>query len=943
MGFKEENRSFIKEFRKIVLSMLIGFAIIFMIIDALSNYADYKQRSKILKENYINSQKQKVKDEVMQVVNNIKTHIVNYNKKIKNNIKKTVNNLYYTVLHLYKKYNKIKKYQMLNLIKVFLRPIRLYGKNSYIFLIDLNGRAILIPPKPELEGKLILNDTNEEGRYPIREMIEMVKDKGEGLIEYVAGKPNTDNSYRVKKLSYVKLLKKFNIIIGMGVYIDDIEESLKKDILDMIVNVRFGQEGYIFANKFDGTTLVNNGKIYVHFNKKLWEIFHNDMGDSVRDVFNKELKAAKTKDGDYISYCWAKLTNINKIAPKISFVYGIKKWKWIIGAGVYIDDIEKEINLLFNDLKIKLIKKYLLLVYMVIVLLIILSLIYLKLNKILNKDLNVFISFFNSAVYADKYIDTEKIKFIEFKEMACFANKMLENKIEFQNKLIREKEKLAITLKSIGDGVIVTDKDGRVEMINSEAERLTGWKNEEAIGKYFYNIFYIINENSGERIKNTVKSVLEKNKKIDLSINSVLVSKNGEKYNIGDSAAPIKDEKNNTIGVIIVFRDITKDLKMEEELLKNKKIEAIAVLAGGIAHDFNNILTGIFGNIDIVRRKIDKNNNAQKYLKRSLTSLERATNLTKQLLTFAKGSDPIFELIDLREIINDVVEFILSGSNVIADIDISDDLYNIEADKGQISQVISNLLINAKQAMPDGGNIFIRVSNINEINKINKGLSGKYIAIEIEDQGHGIEKDLLDRIFDPYFTTKKRGTGLGLAVVHSIVRKHKGFIKVESKINQGTIFKIYLPGILKNKEKTHDKKTKLINQKLKGNVLIMDDENVVREVVKDMLLEMGLNVDTAIDGEEAIEKFIMAKERKKDYDIIIMDLTVPGGIGGEEASKEILKIDKSAKIIVSSGYSNDPVMSDYKKYGFSARIVKPFYFDVLKEIIAKILNQNNDE
>ena len=939
MALKEEKRSFIKEFRKIVLSMLIGFAILFMVIDALSNYADYKQRSKILRENYVIYQKQKVKNEVLQVVRNIKYYINKYNKNMKYRIRTSVYNIYNSIINLYKKNKNTNKLKILKLIKVFLRPVKLYDKNSYVFLIDMKGRAILIPPKPELEGKLILNDTNEEGRYPIRDMIEMVKDKGEGFIEYVAGKPNTDDSYKVNKLSYVKLLKEFNIIIGMGVYIDDVEESLKKDILNMIVNVRFGKEGYIFANKFDGTALVSNGKIYAHFNKKLWELFHNDMGDSVRDVFDKEIKAAKTKDGDYINYYWAKLTDVKKIAPKVSFVYGIKKWKWIIGAGVYIDDIEKEINLLFTDLKNRLIKKYLILVFMVIILLVILSLIYLKLNKILNKDLNVFISFFNSAVYSDKYIDTKRIKFLEFKEMAGFANKMLENKIEFQNKLIREKEKLAITLKSIGDGVIVTDKEGKVEMINSEAERLTGWKNKEAIGKYFCDIFYVINENSGERIKNPVKSVLKKNNKISLSINSVLISKNGERYNIGDSAAPIKDENNNTIGVIIVFRDITKQLKMEEELLKNKKIEAIAVLAGGIAHDFNNILTGIFGNIDIARRKIDKNNDAQSFLETSLQSLERATNLTKQLLTFAKGGDPIFELIDLREIIEDVVEFILSGSNVIADIDISDDLYNIEADKGQISQVISNLIINAKQAMPDGGDIFIRVFNIKEINKINKNLSGKYIAIEIEDQGHGIEKNMLDKIFDPYFTTKEQGTGLGLAVVHSIVRKHKGFIKVESKINHGTIFKIYLPGILKINKKKNQKKSHFIDKKLKGNVLIMDDEDVVRDVAKEMLLEMGLNVDTAIDGEEAIEKFILAKERKKDYDIIIMDLTVPGGIGGQEASKEILKIDKKAKIVVSSGYSNDPVMSDYKKYGFSARIVKPFYFDVLKEIITELLNK----
>ncbi len=390
-------------------------------------------------------------------------------------------------------------------------------------------------------------------------------------------------------------------------------------------------------------------------------------------------------------------------------------------------------------------------------------------------------------------------------------------------------------------------------------------------------------------------------------------------------------------------KEIREKEKMEEELLKAQKLESLGLLAGGIAHDFNNILSAIIGNISLAQTYIQNNDKIKKYLADTERSCFRAKDLTNQLLTFSKGGTPVKELISMPEFIKESVIFILRGSNIGYELKIDPDLFHAEIDKGQINQVINNIIINAIQAMPNGGKITIKAENFiieQNDNTLMPLEPGDYIKISIKDQGHGIPKENIKNIFDPYFTTKQSGNGLGLASVYSIIKRHGGHIYVRSVETKGTIFEIYLPASKKTidmKDNKNDVSVKKEEPKGHGRILIMDDDAMIREVVSDMLIHMGYEVECSEEGSEACIKYREAMEKNKKFDAVIMDLTIPGGMGGQEAVKEILKIDPLAKIIVSSGYSNDPVMADYESYGFAGVIVKPFQMNDLKSIMNKIL------
>jgi two-component system sensor histidine kinase/response regulator len=390
---------------------------------------------------------------------------------------------------------------------------------------------------------------------------------------------------------------------------------------------------------------------------------------------------------------------------------------------------------------------------------------------------------------------------------------------------------------------------------------------------------------------------------------------------------------------VAVHTDITERKQMEEELFKGRKLESVGLLAGGIAHDFNNILTGMFGNIELAKLKLPTDHAAYQHIQTANQAMDRATSLTSQLLTFAKGGNPLFEIVDIKPIIQDAIKFSLSGTNVKPILTLQEDLWMLNADKGQLSQVITNLLINANHAMPKGGTLTIEANNIEEItDSSTPQLSGGFICLKISDEGVGISQEHQKHIFDPYFTTKQSGSGLGLATAHSIIAKHNGHISVESELDKGTTFSIYLPA----KPDYQVVEKVLLNDAISpienpGHILVMDDEEMILDISAEMLKSLGYSVETAIDGKQAIEKYIDADKNGRPFDVVIMDLTIPGGIGGKDAIKQLLDINPQVKAIVSSGYSTNLVMSNYTEYGFKGRLAKPFIMEALENELFKIL------
>lgn len=515
-----------------------------------------------------------------------------------------------------------------------------------------------------------------------------------------------------------------------------------------------------------------------------------------------------------------------------------------------------------------------------------------------------------------------------------------------ERSLASEKERLAVTLSSIGDGCITVDNQGTILLFNPVAERLTGWQAVTAIGTRLGDIVNLVNVRTRRPLRNALDSLVTTGRANDLAGATLIASLDGTERVVEMNASPIPDSRGNKAGTVLVLRDITERHRTAEERQKAEKLESLGVAAGGIAHDFNNLLTAILGNLSLVLSSAKMEESLSDRLAAAKRASLRAQELAQQLLTFAKGGAPIKQTASIGLLVRDTVTFHLRGSRVACEFHIPDELWPAEVDAGQLSQVIQNLTINADQAMPAGGTLRVTCSNI-ELSAGNTRLglaAGRWIKITVQDEGIGIAEENIKKIFDPYFTTKAKGSGLGLATSYSIMKGHGGIIDVVSQPGEGTIFYLFLPATDKPLAVSEEKPAPATPAAPgHARVLVLDDEDAICALVQCALEPLGYEVISALDADSAIQLYEDAFKRGERFDVVISDLTIPGGMGGQEAVRRMKEIDPAVRAIVSSGYAMDPVMSKFRDHGFCAMIAKPYEIDALGRVVAEVLAQSDPE
>jgi len=499
-------------------------------------------------------------------------------------------------------------------------------------------------------------------------------------------------------------------------------------------------------------------------------------------------------------------------------------------------------------------------------------------------------------------------------------------------------ERYLLLMKLVGDGIIIV-QDGRIKESNPCMAKLCGYSLEEILDTSLAG--YLQSEDV------PVAELLFDSPTIDSHgaqvLETTLVCKNDRRLKVAITTADCTFRQEPA--KLLVIRDLSDRLTARESLEKSGKLDAIAALSGGIAHDYNNLLTAIIGNITLARTHLKSKDKSFRLLGHALVASKTAKNLTQKLITFSRGGSPNKQTAAVDRLVKSATDFTLSGSNIKCNYNFPANLRLIDVDQSQIGQAIHNVIMNAREAMREGGIINVAASNVKLTDEVPTLIEGDYVKISIADQGSGILENEFDKIFDPYYSTKEmgntKGTGLGLSICRSIIRKHGGEVTVQSQLDVGTTMHLYLPTAdPKSEEKTPRKKapegSRIFGE---GKILVMDDEHMIRELAGEILWHLGYEVEFAQDGDEAVALYKRSMNSAKPFDAVILDLTVRGGMGGKETIQKLIDIDPGVKGIVSSGYSHDPGMTDFKKFGFSGVVAKPYTLVELGEKLSQVLKR----
>jgi len=908
-------------------------------------YSSFRAESEAIRADYITYQKTILKSEVNNVIRYINDIKKLSNRKLKSTLKERVYEANLIATNIYQENSASKDLpEIKKMIKDALRPIRFHDGHGYYFAISMDGTGELYPVNPELEGKNLLNRQDANGNFVIQDEIKIIETEKKGFTKQFWTKSENKSSTTHAEILFIQYFKQLDWYLGAGDYLDDFKERMMLEVLTRIVQLRFGSEGYFFGSTYDGDPLFSNGEI----TRKADNIWNLTDPNGVK-IIQEQRKAVANPDGGFVHYSWHKL-NTESPSAKISFVQGIQDWEWTIGAGVYLDTIEKHIS----DRKTTLIarfKKSILGSVLILALLFCLIIFWSKrISLQIQKSVETFSIFLNRANSDSVSINPDDIKLKEFREIAVLTNKMLEDRSLTEEALRESEEKYRSIFENAIEGFFQSTPEGRFTSVNPAFAHMLGYRSPQEAVSSIINIaeqYYVDHED-----RKRYEQILQKDGFVE-HFRFRALRKDGSEVWVSNTTRVIYDQNNNIVRYEGNITDVTiqvenekERLKLESQLRQAQKMEAIGTLAGGIAHDFNNILAAILGYSEIARDQLPADDPIRRDLDEVISAGDRAADLVKQILTFSRMGEENSRPLKIQFIIKEVLKLLRSSLPTTIQLkeDIDADCGSILANPTQIHQLLINLCTNAKHAIGDQiGTLSISLSTVQIVDNhtiVNCPQidHGTYINLEISDTGCGMDILTQSKIFDPFFTTKDKGTGtgLGLAVVHGIIKQHQGEITVVSQPGKGTTFNIYLPVI---KEQVQpDPAT--VQDMVRGNerILVVDDETVIVHILQRMLDNLGYTVTVFTSSIEALNAYT---KNPDNFDLLITDMTMPE-MTGIVLTRKLLALRPDFPVILCTGYNEAIDESVAKSHGIREYIMKPVDKHTLAQAIRKALASNPD-
>ncbi len=901
------------------------------------DYSNFKLKSDSLRSDHVQSQKILIKNEVSEVVNYINSMKIQAEQKLELALKERVYEAHDIAMNIYSQNAGSKDMpEIIKMIKDALRPIRFNGGRGYYFAVSMEGIEQLYPVRPEFEGENLIKLQDSTGNFVIQDEIKIIKSKSEGFVKDFWTKPGKVPSINYPKISFVKYFEPLDWYFGAGEYLDEAKEQIQEEVLNRLINLRFGRDGYFFGSTYKGDPLFSNGKITMGSGNIL------DLTDpNGVKIIQEQIKAVQKTEGGFVSYSWHKL-NIQVPSPKISFVKAIPEWEWTIGAGVYLDTIEEIISgnktALIKGLQKRIFQSLLILA-------VLLCLVYFWSKRISNKitkEIQTFSFSLKDATKSLIVINPDDLRFREFKDIAEITNKMLASRKQAELALIKSEQQFRGLFNSMTDLVYTQDLKGRFTSVNPAMCRLFGYEMDELVGRIPADFMKPAFQPDFD------SHYMEKIKTLGYHEGiSCYFNKNREKFYIEYKSSLVKPDDGEPY-ISGIGRDVTERLlsrkkvkQLQAQVAQSQKMESIGTLAGGIAHDFNNILFPILGYAEMLLEDSPENTVLKSGLNGIYTSALRAKELVKQILTFSRQGASELTLMKLQPIIREALKPIRSTipATIAIKQDINADCGVIKADPTQIHQIVINLSTNAYHAMEEtGGELKFSLKEI-ELGKsdlINSDLApGIYACLTIADTGTGMDKDLIEKIFDPFFTTKGigKGTGMGLSVVHGIVKSMKGDIQVISQPGKGSEFNIFFP-VEKTVSAELKSQTENPVQGGKERILLVDDEEAILTMEKRLLERLGYQVISRFSSLEALEAFKADPDR---FDIVITDMAMPN-IPGDKLSSELIKIRPDIPVLLCTGFSDAMSAEKAESIGLKGFLLKPVVMKDLDQKIREVLD-----